>query len=238
MPEKRFSGGGWILIFTIVMMVLIFVLLRLLTGLRSSTERELKELFRRAPDLYLERLENNKRFRLLFRRSELLLLRLEGYMATGQEEKIRDTIRQLDGMRLPPRDQLEFCQQRLSYFVSVRDREEALASREKLAGLLKKTKADKEESYQKILQDADQIIGVFLDRDTGLLPELTKQAGQTEDPVQRGILQYRIAILYHFSGDSGKTRIYLKRAGKNLKNTSYAGRIEEALEDETALERQ
>ena len=231
-------AGWWVLIPTAVMIVLAFLGLRLLASLRAQAERELQALYQRDVGLYLERLENNKRLSLVFRRSMLLLYKLEGYMKTGQDDKILPIIRQMDGMRLPPRDKLLFCQQRLSYFVSVRDREQAMASREALADLLKKSRADRTERYQKVLRDADQIIGVFLDRDAELLPVLTREAAEAADPTQRGILQYRIAVLYHFAGDESKVQTYLKRAAKNLKNTYYSVMIKEALQDPAALERQ
>ena len=231
-------AGWWVLIPTVVMIALAFLGLQLLASLRAQAEQELRTLYQRDVGLYLERLENNKRLSLVFRRSMLLLYKLEGYMKTGQDDKILPIIRRLDGMRLPPRDKLLFCQQRLSYFVSVRDREQAMASRDALAGLLKKSRADRTERYQKVLRDADQIIGVFLDRDTKLLPALTQEAAETADPTQRGILQYRIAVLYHFAGDESKVQTYLKRAAKNLKNTYYSVMIKEALQDPAALERQ
>lgn len=230
--------GWWIVIPTLVMIVLVFLGLILLGFLRDGAERNLQELYQRDVGLYLERLENNRRLALVFRRPVLLLYRLKGYMKAGRDEQIRSTIAQLDGMRLAPRDELQFLQDRLSYFVSVRDRDEALASRDKMIRLLERTKADREERYQKILRDADQIVRVYLDRDVSLLPELVREAGETAASAQRGILQYRAAILYHFAGDEEKTEIYLKRASKNLKNSYYSVMIKEALEDHTALERQ
>lgn len=229
---------GWIFILTVGMMALTFLWLRLLSALRKRSEEELRILYLRDVNLYLERLENNKLLRIVFRKSTLWILRLEGYMKIGDEAKIRELISQLDKMKLPPGDALEFYQQRLSYFVSVGDREEAVSSRDMMAALFHKTKADQEERYQKVLKDADDIIGVYLDRDVNLLPELVKEAGATADATARGIIQYRIAILYHFAGDTEKTQIYLKRSAKNLKNTVYSSRIAEALSDETALERQ
>ena len=114
-------AGWWVLIPTVVMIALVFLGLQLLAYLRAQSEQELRTLYQRDVDLYLERLENNKRLSLVFRRSMLLLYKLEGYMKTGQDDKILSIIRQLDGMRLPSRDKLLFYQQRLSYYVSVRD---------------------------------------------------------------------------------------------------------------------
>lgn len=54
----------------------------------------------------------------------------------------------------------------------------------------------------------DQIIGVYVERDTSLIPALRAQAADTADPVQRGVLQYRLAKLYHFAGNVEMRQVY------------------------------
>lgn len=232
------GGYGWLILPTVVMMALVFVGLWGLSALRSQAERELRLLYQQNVALYLERLENNKLLGLVFRKPVLLLYRLEGYMKQGDDAAIRRTIAQLDRMSLPPRDRVQFYQQRLSFFASAGEGEQARASRDALADFLKKSKADRVEKYQAMLRDADQIVSVYVDRDTALIPALREQAGKTADPVQRGVLQYRLAKLYHFAGEADMTQVYLKRAGKNLQKTVYEVMIKEALEDHSALERQ
>lgn len=230
--------NGWLIVLTIVMTALVFAGLWGLSVLREQAERELRLLYQQNVELYLERLEHNKLLGLVFRKPVLLLYRLEGYMKRGDEGAIRRTIAQLDRMNLPPRDRVQFYQQRLSFFAWAGDGEQARASRDALAAFLKKSKADRVERYQAMLREADQIVSVYVDRDTSLIPVLREQAGQAAGPVQRGVLQYRLAKLYHFAGDGDMAQIYLKQAGKNLQKTVYEVMIEAALEDHSALERQ
>ena len=231
--QLQASGVDWLpLALTLVMMALIFLALRLLSALRTQAEKELRRLYQQDVALYLERLEHNRRLKLVFRKSVLLLYRLEGYM------KLRQIIAQLDQMILQPRDKLLFLQDRLSFFVSTGEWDEARASRDSLVSFLHKSKADRQAQYQKVIADADQIIGVYVERDTSLIPALRAQAADTADPVQRGVLQYRLAKLYHFAGNVEMRQVYLKRAAKNLQNTYYAVMIKEAQTDPTALERQ
>ena len=235
--QLQASGVDWLpLALTLVMMALIFLALRLLSALRTQAEKELRRLYQQDVALYLERLEHNRRLKLVFRKSVLLLYRLEGYMKLGDNQMIRQIIAQLDQMSLQPRDKLLFLQDRLSFFVSTGD--EARASRDSLVSFLHKSKADRQAQYQKVIADADQIIGVYVERDTSLIPALRAQAADTADPVQRGVLQYRLAKLYHFAGNVEMRQVYLKRAAKNLQNTYYAVMIKEAQTDPTALERQ
>ena len=235
--QLQASGVDWLpLALTLVMMALIFLALRLLSALRTQAEKELRRLYQQDVALYLERLEHNRRLKLVFRKSVLLLYRLEGYMKLGDNQMIRQIIAQLDQMSLQPRDKLLFLQDRLSFFVSTWD--EARASRDSLVSFLHKSKADRQAQYQKVIADADQIIGVYVERDTSLIPALRAQAADTADPVQRGVLQYRLAKLYHFAGNVEMRQVYLKRAAKNLQNTYYAVMIKEAQTDPTALERQ
>lgn len=230
--------NGWLIVLTIVMTALVFAGLWGLSVLREQAERELRLLYQQNVDLYLERLEHNKLLGLVFRKPVLLLYRLEGYMKRGDEGAIRRTIAQLDRMNLPPRDRVQFYQQRLSFFAWAGDGEQARASRDALAAFLKKSRAGQAERYRAMLREADQLVSVYIDRDTSLIPALREQAGQAAGPVQRGVLQYRLAKLCHFAGDGDMAQVYLEQAGKNLQKTVYEVMIETALEDHSALERQ
>lgn len=232
-----FRQYGPVLLLAVVMMALVFALLRGLSALREQAERELRALYGRDVNVYLERLENNRLLTLVFRKSLLLLYRLEGYMKLGDDEKIRHTIAQLDRMKLPPRDRLEFYQQRLSYFASAGEEAEARASRDRLAAFLQKSGAAREERYRSVLEEADQIVSVYVDRDTSLLSDLKARAADEGDPVRRGVLQFRAAKLLHFAGDDDGARTYLKKSEKNLRNTYYEVIIKEAMEDTSVLER-
>ena len=139
--QLQASGVDWLpLALTLVMMALIFLALRLLSALRTQAEKELRRLYQQDVALYLERLEHNRRLKLVFRKSVLLLYRLEGYMKLGDNQMIRQIIAQLDQMILQPRDKLLFLQDRLSFFVSTGEWDEARASRDSLVSFLHKSK--------------------------------------------------------------------------------------------------
>lgn len=232
------SADRWVIVLTVVMMVVVFLSLWLLSAARSYAERELKSLYQKDTALYLERLENNRLLRVVFRRPILLLYQLEGQMKLGDDEAIRALIARLDRQKLQPRDRLAFYQNRLSYFASAGDGDQARQSRDMLVDFLYKTKADRKEGkYKNIIEDANQIIGVYVDRDTSLIISMKNQAAATADPLQRGILQYRLAKLYHFADDGDMVQVYLKRAEKNLQNTYYSAMIKEAMKDHAYLER-
>ena len=231
--------GFWLpLVLCVVMAAVVFVSLRLLSSARTRSEEELQRLYHQDVERYLERLENNRLLRLVFRAPVLTLYKLEGYMKKGDEDAIETTIRVLDRSRLQPRDRVQFLQKRLSYYVQLGDDDEARASRDALVEYLGRTKAIQNERYRKMAEDADQIIGVYVDRDTSLLLPLREQAAATSDPTQRGILQYRLAKLYHYEDNDEMTVVYLKRAQKNLQKTYYEVMIKEALQDRSVLDRQ
>lgn len=234
------SGPGlWLpLVLCVVMVVVVFLSLRLLSAARERSEAELQRLYHQDVDRYLERLENNRLLRLVFRGPVLTLYKLEGYMKKGDEAAIETAIQTLDRARLQPRDKVQFLQKRLSYYVELGDDDQARASRDALVNYLHRTKADQNERYRKMAEDADQIIGVYVERDTSLLVPLREQAAATSDPVQRGILQYRIAKLYHYEDNDDMTVVYLKRALKNLQKTYYEVMIKNALQDRSVLDRQ
>lgn len=225
----------WILIFA-VMAVLVFFLLQFQAAMREHMTGTIEALLRQNPRLCLERLDHNRRLKLLFRKPVMELWRLDAYMALGEDDKARQTISGLRGMKLEPRNKLELYQKELSFYASCGEGELAKKARDDLKAFLKEAGADKEKTYAAILDEADIIIGVYVDHDTGLLKKLVGRAEHTKNDVMRGITQYRIAKLAWFKGDAAMVQTYLSRAGKNLQGTWYAPIIEAAKVDPRILE--
>lgn len=221
----------------VLLMILVFIALYLLSLARAQSERELRALLRRDPRLYIERLENNRRLKLVFRPAVLLLYKLEGYMSLNDDGKCRELIAKLDGMKLQPRDRLQFYQTKLSLYAYAGDGEQAKATLTQLEDFLHKSGADEVDQYKKLLRQARQIVAVYVDKDISMLPKLQRQAAATKDGADRGLLQFRIAKLSHYAGNEDQAEVYLNRAAKNLKNTAYSVIIDSALEDHSVLER-
>ncbi len=221
----------------VLLMILVFIALYLLSLARAQSERELRALLRRDPRLYIERLENNRRLKLVFRPAVLLLYKLEGYMSLNDDGKCRELIAKLDGMKLQPRDRLQFYQTKLSFYAYAGDGEQAKATLTQLEDFLHKSGADEVDHYKKLLRQARQIVAVYVDKDISMLPKLQRQAAATKDGADRGLLQFRIAKLSHYAGNEDQAEVYLNRAAKNLKNTAYSVIIDSALEDHSVLER-
>lgn len=221
----------------VLLMILVFIALYLLSLARAQSERELRALLRRDPRLYIERLENNRRLKLVFRPAVLLLYKLEGYMSLNDDGKCRELIAKLDGMKLQPRDRLQFYQTKLSFYAYAGDGDQAKATLTQLEDFLHKSGADEVDQYKKLLRQARQIVAVYVDKDISMLPKLQRQAAATKDGADRGLLQFRIAKLSHYAGNEDQAEVYLNRAAKNLKNTAYSVIIDSALEDHSVLER-
>ena len=221
----------------VLLMILVFIALYLLSLARAQSERELRALLRRDPRMYIERLENNRRLKLVFRPAVLLLYKLEGYMSLNDDGKCRELIAKLDGMKLQPRDRLQFYQTKLSFYAYAGDGEQAKATLTQLEDFLHKSGADEVDQYKKLLRQARQIVAVYVDKDISMLPKLQRQAAATKDGADRGLLQFRIAKLSHYAGNEDQAEVYLNRAAKNLKNTAYSVIIDSALEDHSVLER-
>lgn len=218
------------------MVILAFVLLRLLLYARRQSEETLKKLLASNVDVYLERLENNKLLKLVFRKPVLLLYRLDGYLKTGDDGEALRTIRELDGMKLEPRDKVEFLQKRMSFFVSTGDEKEARASLDRLRIFLHSVQADEVEKYKTMLDEGQEIVRVYLDRDISYMNALLAKAKRTEHPVLRGVMYFRLAKLAHFKDDGEEAESYLRLAGETLGGTAYEEIIRQALVTPEILE--
>jgi hypothetical protein len=181
--------------------------------------------------LYAERLQNNRRLTWVFRKNEILLMQLEGQMRLGQDEEIQRLIETLDSKRLLPREKVDYLQKRMSFFASVGDVEEAKTSFEKLETYLRSVKADEVERYRLMLEEGEEIIQVYLDKNPGYRGTLQSKLAATSNPVQKGIRLYRLAKLSWFAQDESSARSYLAQAKPLLQGSDYAPIIEQAAVD-------
>lgn len=225
----------WLLIFA-AMSALVFFLLRLQVMLREQMARNIQILLAKNPRLCLERLENNRRLRWLYRKPVLLLWKLDCYMALGEDGQARKTIGMLRNSKLEPMDKVELYQKEISFFCVSGDGSSAKKAFADLNTFLKEAGADKDKHYASILEEAEIIIGVYVDHNTGLIKKLTGRAEHTKNDVMRGIIQFRIAKLAWFKGDLDLMNTYLTRAEKNLRNTHYEPVIAAAKADPSILE--
>ena len=225
----------WILIFA-GMSVAVFLLLRMQVFLRDHSAQTIRTLLAHDPKLCLERLENNRRLKWLFRKPVLLLWKLDCFLALGEDGKARHTIGLLRDSKLEPLDKVELYQKEISFFATSGDGERAKKAYEDLKSFLKEAGAEKDRHYGAILEEAEMIIGVYVDHNTGLIKKLIGRAEHTKNNVMRGVTQFRVAKLAWFKGDTELMEIYLNRAGKNLKNTFYEPVIEAAKSDPKILE--
>ena len=219
----------------VVMVLLAFVLIRLTLSLRASAENELAQLQYSNPSLFLERLQNNRRLTWVFRKNEILLMQLDGQMRLGQDEEIQRLIETLDTQRLLPSEKVDYLQKRMSFFTSTGDVEEAKASYEKLETYLRLVKADEVEKYRVMLEEGDEIIQVYLDKNPGYRSTLQAKLASTTNPIQKGIRLYRLAKLSWFAQDESSARVYLDQAKPLLAGSDYAPIIEQAGKDLSIL---
>ena len=219
----------------VVMVLLAFVMIRLTLSLRASAEEELAQLQYAHPDLFLERLQNNRRLTWVFRKNEILLMQLDGQMHLGQDEEIQRLIDKLDSQRLLPREKVEYLQKRMSSSTSINNPEEAKASFEKLETYLRSVKADEVEKYRVMLEEGEEIIQVYLDKNPGYRDTLQSKLAGTTNPIQKGIRLYRLAKLAWFARDEASARAYLAQAKPLLQGSDYAPIIEQAEEDLSIL---
>lgn len=232
-----FSAHWYLLPVFALMAASVFLLLRMQVMLQSNTAQTIQQLLKENPALCLERLQNNKRLKWLFRKPVILLWELDCYLALGKDDLADNAMNALRAMKLEPQDKLELYQREISFYAGIGNADRAKQARDDLKRLLKEAGADQEKKYAAIMDEADIIIGVYVDRNTGLIKKLQGRAEHTKNDVMRGITQYRIAKLCYFKHDEEMMHLYLSRAEKNLKDTWYAPIIEQAKTDPSILER-
>ena len=184
-----------------------------------------------APELYQEMLKS-KRLRLVLRRSTLTLLELEGYYYIRDEDRAQQTATILENMKLSSSEQFTFYQKALCFSVSLGKVNDSTEYLQKLENLLKNQTNPK---FIAILEDARLLVGVYINKDVSLLPELERLEKQ-QTGTQKGLTQYRMAKLYYYKGDVERTVAILKQSERNLEGTVWYPLVQQALVDNSELE--
>ena len=192
-----FSFDWMYVIYPIVLFVLFVGLRLILAKMRKKTDDELQRLLFILNNLYLyEELLNNPRLGLLFTTSERELLRLNGYMALGTDDKIKQQFDLLNKIKLKPKLALDLYHKELTYYIDTVKYDKALDSYKKLKEILLK---QKHKQAKKLLEEANLIISIYIHKDISLIPDLVDKAEKTNHLLVKGVIYYRLAKLSYFA---------------------------------------
>lgn len=231
-----FLSENWQYILSfIVLALIVFGVLTLLGRARQASEKRLESLLDNNVDLYLEVLQKNRLFPLIFTKETRYMYLLDGYLAKCDDDKTLATIKKLDKMSLQPKQKVDFYQKRLSYFVQIHNDQEAVNSCDKLKEFLTKAKASNVAKYREIILEAEAIIKIYVEKDVNFIDALIQKATKTQNNVTRGITQYRVARLAYIKQDKELVDKYLSRAKVNVKGTAYEEIVDKAISDKTTL---
>jgi tetratricopeptide (TPR) repeat protein len=220
----------------IYLLILVAVSLGLIFGMRAMQKSVLAELSR---TLYIEndpvryaRMLNGRFLFLILRRSTIAIMRLEGAQFSGSADAVWEACSILDGIKLRKEERLNWYQKALSFAVIQMDRQHAKDYLTRINRFLEK---EPDKALQAVNAEASRLYGIYIDRDTGLIAELEKEAA-VYSGAKLGIVLYRLAKLHHFAGDDAKAADCLKRAYKNLENNPWQDVAGRAMRDLAVLE--
>lgn len=220
----------------VYLLILVAVSLLFIFVLRALQRSALNELSRTLhvdndPDRYQNMLQS-KRLSFVLRRSTVALLQLDGYLYADDAKGVWAACEELEQMRLRQVEKLNWYQKALSYAVTGGDKKRAKDYLGRMQQLLEQ---EKDSELQAVLKDAELLVGVYIDKNTRLIPKLEKLA-QKQEGNQLGLTQYRLAKLHHFDKNDEKAVQYLQKAQQNLEGTVWSQVVRDALEDTTVLE--
>lgn len=209
-------------------------ILLLMRALQRAALAELARVLYEQGDAgqYMRMLDSG-RLTVVLRRSTVLLLKLDGYIYQEDADGVWATCDALEqARRLRPAEKLNWYQKALAFAVTKGDKKRAKDYYERLQTLLEN---EKDESLRQVLADARLLVGVYIDKNTRLIPQLEKLA-KTQEGNRLGLTQYRLAKLYHFDNNDAQALQYLKQAQQNLTGTVWLPVVRDALQDTTVLE--
>lgn len=222
------------LVFILILVAGSIILLALLAYNRKKTFDKLKNAVevQRNPRLLLSLLDD-KFVKMTLTEKERLVIRLDGCIAAGDNEGAISAIKRLDTAALGKRDRVSYYHKRLGFYVSVRDAAEAEKSYDMLCQSAEMAGSGKE--YEPVLQQGRLMLGVFIRKDTSLIPELQALSGEQGETPERGITEYLLARLYHAKGDAASAAKAAKNANTLLKGTAWETAAKQAAEHPSSL---
>lgn len=220
-------------VYLLILVAISMLLLFLMRALQRSALQELSRTLYEQGDeqRYLQMLDS-KRLSVVLRRSTVALLRLDGHIYADDADGVWDSCAQLEGLRTKQAEKLNWYQKALAFAVSKGDKKRAKEYYGRLQTLLEK---EKDPGLQAVLEDAKLLVGVYIDKNTRLVPKLEKLAKEQEGN-QLGLTQYRLAKLYHFNKEDKKAAQALRAAQDNLAGTVWLPVVRAAINDSKVLE--
>lgn len=177
---------------------------------------------------------NSALSRLVLRPGTAALLGLEGAIYFGDGDGVMAAAASLEKLRLKAGERLSWYRKMLAFAVTSGNKKLAGDYLQRMEQLLA---SEKDPDLQKVLEDARLLVGVYLSRDTSLIPALEQLAEQQKGS-RKGLSQYRLAKLYHYSNKPEKATAALRLAEENLEGSPWQQVARRALEDVTVLEKE
>lgn len=136
------------------------------------------------------------------------LMKLNYRIDRGEDREVEELLPAFETLRCSDKDRTALYTRMLGYTLDRRQYDRAREYAGQLRGLLE---GKKDPQSQALSLELEQLEGIYLRKDTALIPVL-EQVLETAEGENASVLCYRLARLYHAKGDEGETDRYLERA--------------------------
>lgn len=218
-------------IYPMIIVLSVVFLVFMLSRLRKATTLELERTLyiKNNPQLYLKLLEN-PRLKLLYRKSTLLLFRLNAYLLKGNDPEISTLFSALQNAVLTRGEKAEYLVKKLSYACEKQNREDAKKALEEVEKLFKKAK------QTNLLEECRLIYAIYIEHDTQQIGRLKNSLTMQNDP-QKILTYYRIAKLHYYDGNHEAANESLMLAKNIDTQSAWSDIVALAIKDLSILKR-
>lgn len=202
----------WLVIVLIIVIIIVFNL----ELLRRKTTVELNKILyiNNNYNLYFQLLKN-KKLKLIYMQSTIMMFELDGYLMQGNNEETEKLFDLLDNAILTKGEKLELNQKKLSFYCQKKNDEKAKEAYEKISDLLKNSK------NKDLIDECKIVYGVYILHDKSLKELLLNKIKNVHNQ-NTGLEYYRLAKLEYYDSNNQKAKEYLEIASKQLINTSWS----------------
>lgn len=145
-------------------------------------------------------------------------MKMNAYMLMPDQKKLEETMEELLNMRLNKKQNLDISVKAFYYYIDE-------SKKGKCKELLERIKSLGEESA---IKECQMMYDIFLNHKSNYIDSMISDVEKAEG-MGKGMLYYMIAVQYENQNDKVKMKEYITLANDLLKDTPYAGKINEMM---------
>jgi len=213
------------LVITIIIALIFIIFYRIK---KSYLQKISKLLYKdNNPDAFLQEIDSFAS-KLFFNKKVRLQRKLDAYVMKHDLDSAMEILKQLEGLRLSFGQKVSLYEKEVNFYIENKMYEQAVEANNKIQELNKQVEI---KDLQKIADECNFLIKVYVDKDPTVVNELIEFAENSGNDAVKGLFYFRAAKLYYYKQDNKMVEKYLEKAYNLLHKSAWGPYIDECIKN-------